>query len=164
MNQLHKGGGWAAWKRFEILRIFLIQCFFAQIFIQIQGANQRIRILICLIRMQLPHAVTAYNTLVLPMKFQAAYIHMPARPFRQHRAALVFLPNDTRRIQANMSIGINVAFFINQFPEIFFLLIKIKKLCSADDERVAAAHTLAVKRKVGNIPPIHIIECTLCRR
>ena len=39
MNQLHKGGGWAAWKRFEILRIFLIQCFFAQIFIQIQGAN-----------------------------------------------------------------------------------------------------------------------------
>lgn len=39
MNQLHKGGGWAAWKRFEILRIFLIQCFFTQILIQIQGAN-----------------------------------------------------------------------------------------------------------------------------
>lgn len=42
MNQLHKGGGRAARKRFEILRIFLIQRFFAQIFIQIQGANQRI--------------------------------------------------------------------------------------------------------------------------
>ena len=78
--------------------------------------------------MQLPHAVTAYNTLVLPMKFQTAYIHMPARPFRQHRAALVFLPNDTRRIQANMSIGINVEFFINQFPEIFVLLIKVQEL------------------------------------
>ena len=129
MNQLHKGGRRAARKGFEILRIFLIQCFFAQILIQIQRANQRIRILICLIRMQLPHAVTAYNTLVLPMKFQAAHIYMSARPFRQHRAALVFLPNDTRRIQANVSVGINVAFFINQFPEIFFLLIKIKKLC-----------------------------------
>ena len=114
--------------------------------------------------MQLPHAVTAYNTLVLPMKFQAAHIYMSARPFRQHRAALVFLPNDTRRIQANMSVGINVAFWVNQFPKIFVLLIKVKKLCSTDDERIAAAHTLAVKRKVGNIPSVHIIECALCRR
>ena len=164
MNQLHKGGRRAARKGFEILRIFLIQCFFAQILIQIQGANQRIRILICLIRMQLPHAVTAYNTLVLPMKFQAAHIYMSARPFRQHRAALVFLPNDTRRIQANMSIGINVEFFINQFPEIFVLLIKVKELYSTDDERITAAHALAVKRKVCNIPSVHIIECPLCCR
>lgn len=42
MNQLHKGGRRAARKGFEILRIFLIQCFFTQILIQIQGANQRI--------------------------------------------------------------------------------------------------------------------------
>ena len=42
MNQLHKGSRRAARKGFEILRIFLIQCFFTQILIQIQGANQRI--------------------------------------------------------------------------------------------------------------------------
>lgn len=39
MNQLHKGSRRAARKGFEILRIFLIQCFFTQILIQIQGAN-----------------------------------------------------------------------------------------------------------------------------